>query len=61
MTLESLDTVLDQAAPPQFHYLDLKHAALCVDCDAVFDNRCGGCPACGSMAVGLIQRFLNPL
>jgi hypothetical protein len=40
-------------------HLPLRRAALCMDCDEVFEMGDGGCPACGSKTWSTLARFLD--
>jgi len=40
-------------------HLPLRRAALCMDCDEVFEMGDGSCPACGSETWSTLARFLD--
>jgi hypothetical protein len=40
-------------------HLPLRRAALCMDCDEVFEMTDGSCPACGSETWSSLSRFLD--
>lgn len=40
-------------------HLPLRRAALCLDCDEVFQMGDGSCPACGSETWSMLARFLD--
>lgn len=46
------------AVIPTLH-IPLRHLALCLDCEACFDMRCRGCPACGGETWVPLAGFLE--